>query len=86
MRYEIFLVVKVWVVVLWAVTPCNHVGGYHCFRVTFWVYSALTRTYNSAAMLHSHVVKEGEWSFEEMFFFCPLPGKPHLLNAGSCFE
>jgi len=31
-RFEVFMAVKIQVEVLWVVTPCSVVVGYHCFR------------------------------------------------------
>jgi hypothetical protein len=31
-RFEVFMPMKMWIVVFWVVTQCSLVGGHHCFR------------------------------------------------------
>jgi hypothetical protein len=38
MRFKVFTVVKVWIVVFWDVMPCSLVAGYQSFVGTYCMY------------------------------------------------
>jgi hypothetical protein len=54
-NFEIFMVLKIWTVFIWVMTPCSHVGGYQWFGEIdvsiFWVETSLTNTLEEHATL-----------------------------------